>query len=368
MHDQTANQTTNLVGKSPLRKLGRGLGALLGGPVAVVIPVADSKKTIVEHSPVPLNAASRNDVVSTAELSLGVPRGTIVSATLVEAKPQATPPVGAVDSNGGDLRLIPVAAIHPNRRQPRVDFDEANLKSLAESIRSAGLMQPIVVRPSSGGTFELVAGERRWRASKLLGMETIPAIIRSLSDQSAAELALIENVHREDLNAMERAFALRRLADEFSLTHSAVADRVGLDRVSVTNLLRLTELDVAVATMVRNGTLTQGHAKALLSVSKIEVRLDLAKQAVGAGWSVRELERRVKLRLSIVGVAASETQVPAKFAHVSDLERQISSQLGTKVRLQLGRKKGSGRLIVDFFTLDQFDGLLGKLGVSQLET
>ena len=349
-------------GKSHLRKLGRGLGALLGAPVPVNIPTSLAQPSVVATGPTNLQTEINSAGIQERSVTLGVPRGTFSAATTIESKPPA-------DKNpANELRQISVTAIHPNSRQPRVDFDEASLKSLADSIRSAGLMQPIVVRESING-FELVAGERRWRAAKLLGMTVIPALVRSISDQAAAELAIIENVHREDLNAMERACALRRLADEFSLTHAAVAERVGLDRVSVSNLLRLTELDSGVASMVRSGSLSQGHAKALLSISMIESRLSFAKQCVAAGWSVRELERRVAMCLSQISETTKSGNTSAPLAaHVSDLERQLSAQLGTKVTIQIGRKKGSGRLIVDFFNLDQFDGVLAKLGVSQLES
>ncbi len=371
------DSTSNSAGKSPLRKLGRGLGALLGAPVPVTVPpptaISDQSKT--PNQPVATSVASPS--LNGIDLTLGVPRGTDAPAAVVEYKPaahisarnprQPAPAVPSTSPSEGELRLLRVELIHPNQRQPRTSFDEGGLKSLAESIRSAGLMQPIVVRPSKNGTFELVAGERRWRASKLLGLAEIPALVRELSDQSSAELALIENVHREDLHAMERAFALRKLAEEFALTHASVADRVGLDRASVTNLLRLTELDAGVASMVRSGALSQGHAKALLSVINIDARVALAKSSVSAGWSVRELERRVKAALEAPNSSNPRSAAP-KIAHVSDLERQLSSKLGTKVQLQLGRKKGSGRLIVDFFTLDQFDGLLARLGVSQLES
>ena len=365
------DSTSNSAGKSPLRKLGRGLGALLGAPVAVSVPDAKSLPEVeAKVTATRANQAQDRSALG-SELSLGVPRGTLSPAASVEPKPSiqgrlpSTPE--SASERTSELQQLAISLIHPNTRQPRVDFDESSLKSLAESIRSAGLMQPIVVRPSSGGRYELVAGERRWRAAKLLGMTQIPALVRSISDQSAAELALIENVHREDLNAMERAFALRKLADDFSLTHAVMADRVGLDRASVTNLLRLTELDPGVATLVRTGALSQGHAKALLAITAVSERLSIAKDAVSFDWSVRELERRVKSRRSPrVEQAAGGASVTV--AHVSDLERQISAQLGTKVRLQLGRKRGSGRLIVDFFTLDQFDGILARLGVAQLDS
>jgi ParB family chromosome partitioning protein len=260
-----------------------------------------------------------------------------------------------------------VEQIVPNRRQPRTDFDQAALESLAASIKAAGLMQPIMVRPRDGG-FELVAGERRWRAAKLIGLAVIPAIVRDIADQAAAELALIENIQREDLNPMERAFALRRLSEEYSLTHQEIADKVGLDRASVTNLLRLSDLDRGTADLVRSGRLTQGHGKALLSVTDLGMRSQLAARAMAEEWSVRELERQVQIAVkgrvvpSTATPSAGDKELTARDANVADLERQLSEHLGTRVSIQLGRKKGSGRLTLDFYNLDQFDGLMQKMG------
>lgn len=324
--------------KGPVRKLGRGLSALLGTPVQIQAPSPAAIR------PERLAAASRDAVVETRQDSV---------------------PVKDPGSEG--IRSIAVAQIVPNRRQPRQDFDEAALDSLARSIKSAGLMQPVVVRPLDSG-FELVAGERRWRAAKRIGLETIPAVIRDVDEQGAAELALIENIQREDLNAMERAIALRRLADDFSLTHQEIADKVGLDRTSVTNLLRLADLDSATASLVRLNLISQGHAKALLAIADPVGRSKLAQQVADEGWSVRELERRIQQlqRSSGMQREASEDHSPdevtARDANVADLERQLAEYLGTKVAIQLGRKKGSGRLILDFYSLDQFDGLMQRMG------
>lgn len=316
--------------KGPVRKLGRGLNALLGKPVQI------------QTAPATPAAAPRVLVPQTPA-------------------PVAEPPV-----EGSGLRSIPVEQIVPNRRQPRTDFDDTSLTALAESIKSAGLMQPIMVRPSDVG-FELIAGERRWRAAKLIGLQSIPAVVRSVDDQTAAELAIIENVQREDLNPIERAQALRRLADEFTLTHQQIADKVGLDRASVSNLLRLSDLDSSTAEHVRAGRLSQGHAKALLGLPDVTVRSQFAARVMKEEWSVRELERRIQITQkggSIVprGTPSASREVTARDANVADLERQLADYLGTRVKLQLGRKKGSGRLTVEFYSLDQFDGLMTKMG------
>jgi ParB family chromosome partitioning protein len=260
---------------------------------------------------------------------------------------------------------IAVDQLRPNPRQPRQDFDDAALESLAESIRTAGLMQPIIARPTPDGAFEIVAGERRWRAARRLGLAVIPAIVRPIDDQTAAEWALIENIQREDLNPMDRASALRKLAEEFQLTHQQLGERVGLDRASISNLLRLADLDAFTADAVRRGKLTQGHAKALLAVGRVDHRQTLAAAAISGDWSVRELERRVQHTNRQIDpsqrTSAAASAVRGS-AHLEDLERRLSEYLGSRVTIQLGRKKGSGRIAIDFFTLDQFDGVVAKMG------
>jgi ParB family chromosome partitioning protein len=342
---------TDQTGKGPVRKLGRGLSALLGAPVQIQVqPVVPQAASIQAPEASPSRPSS-------GELPARRPNPDLPERAAV------APETG---SDGSSLREIPVEQIVPNRLQPRTDFSEAALQSLADSIRQAGLMQPIMVR-EQGGQFELVAGERRWRAAKLLGLAKIPALIRSIDDQMAAELALIENIQREDLNPMERATALRRLASDFGMTHQAIADRVGLDRASVTNLLRLSELDAATADLVRKGQISQGHAKALLPVTNLTQRAELAGKVVANDWSVRELERQVQAlqqrALESTKTGMNDKSEPtARDANVADLERQLAEYLGTRVHLQLGRKKGSGRLVLDFYNLDQFDGLMQKIG------
>jgi ParB family chromosome partitioning protein len=257
--------------------------------------------------------------------------------------------------------MIPSDEIHPNPNQPRKHFDEASLRSLAASIRSAGLMQPIVVRPSLAGGFQLVVGERRWRAAQLIGLSPLPAIVRELDDQTATTWALIENVQREDLNPIERAEAFRQLIDEHGLTHQELADRVGVNRSSVTNFLRLLELDEASRAAVRDERLTVGHAKALLAITNLMQRCRLAEAAIRQAWSVRELERRVG-QLSNRAALSRTGQHAAMDPHLQDLQRQLGAHLGTKVTIQGGKKKGTGRLIIDFYGLDQFDGLMQRLG------
>lgn len=366
-------------GKNPAKKLGRGLSALLGTPVQIRVP-ADEEVSATTRPEASASGSGVGSVQERIASSSGTASPIPVVEDIARRALAGTPfekkvaePSAATPANGGpELREIPVEQIVPNPRQPRTDFDVGSIESLAASIRQAGLMQPIMVRRVKSG-FELVAGERRWRAAKLIGLRVIPAIIRDLSDESSAELALIENVHREDLNPMDRALALRRLSIDFGLTHQDVADRVGLDRASVTNLLRLAELDPATADLVRSGKISQSHGKALLAVTDLERRLELAKRTAAAGWSVRELERRVQQANSVKPVLTSTSdssggEPTPRSANVADLERKLAEHLGTRVSIQLGRKKGSGRLSLEFYSFDQFDGLMSRLGFNADKT
>jgi ParB family chromosome partitioning protein len=237
------------------------------------------------------------------------------------------------------------------------------LEALAASIAASGLMQPIVVRPApdGAGQYEVIAGERRWRALERLGKQEAPVIVRTVGDQEAAELGLVENLQREDLNPMDRAAALRRLADEFGLTHQNLAARIGLDRATVTNLLRLTELDPETAGLVREGALSAGHARVLVGISDVARRCGLAALAAREGWSVRHLEERARDASVPRGTSARRTSA-TQSAHAARLERQLQEHLGTRVSLRLTRKKGVGELRIRFFSLDEFDGIMQRMG------
>ncbi len=273
-------------------------------------------------------------------------------------EPAPTPPPNE-GPDVGQLRHVDIDQIRPDPRQPRERFDEAALDALAASIRTAGLMQPIVLRPLSAGGFQIVVGERRWRAARKVGLATVPAVIREIDDRTAAEWALIENIQREDLNPMERAEAFRRLTDEFEMTHQEVAERVGLNRSTVTNFIRLLELDDLTRDAVGRGRLGQAHARLLLGVTNLQVRRHLAELAIREDWSVRVLEKRIS---STATVSTRPVKSAAAPAHRLDIERQLSDHLGTKVRVHPGKKKGTGRLSIEFYTLDQFDGLMQRLG------
>lgn len=288
-----------------------------------------------------------------------------------EVKPQsggdANLPQPSTPRAGEAIEELQISLIARNMRQPRERFDERALKALGESIQLHGLIQPIVVRrltvPRGTKRFELIAGERRMRAFEAIGRSTIPAIIRTTDDASSAALALIENVQREDLNPIERAVALKRLITDFSWTQQQAGDRIGLDRASVANLLRLNELDAFTSSCVREGQLSQGHAKALLSIADPAVRRAIAERSLHDEWSVRQVEREVQRLKSAAGLApipvAPSTRHPS--AQISDLEKRLGTHLGTKVTITKGRKPGTGTLSIDFYSLAQFDGILDRL-------
>jgi len=292
-------------------------------------------------------------------MSTPVPVETEPSKSRVVEPVSSAAASGAVAPPDGDLRMVDIERIHADPRQPRRRFDEASLASLAASIRTAGLMQPIVLRPREAGGFRIIVGERRWRAAQNVGLATVPAIVRDIDDRTAAEWALIENIQREDLNPLERAEAFRRLIDEYGMTHQDVAERVGLNRSTVSNLLRLLELDDFCRDAVINGRLTQAHAKLLLAVGDLAVRRKLTELAIREDWSVRTLDKRIA---SVVGPHRKSATTSGAPAHRHDLERQLSDHLGTRVRVHPGKKKGTGRLSIEFYSLDQFDGLMQRLG------
>lgn len=264
------------------------------------------------------------------------------------------------------FRQVPVDAIQPNPYQPRQQFNAASLASLVSSIKADGVLQPLLVRRHAGADdrFELVAGERRWRAAQQAGLATVPAIVRDLSDRETAELALIENLQREDLNPIERAEAFTQLADRYKLSHEQIAERVGADRSTISNTLRLLSLHDDVQQLVRDGLLSAGQARAIAALTDPAGQRALAIKAVKQGMSVRQVEAAVRQATGVTGgQGGSDNPKGRRAAHLADLEKQISQQLGTKVRISQGRKKGSGTLALDFYSLEQFETLLEQLGV-----
>ena len=266
------------------------------------------------------------------------------------------PPQGA--EKGGDLKNIPIELIQRGKYQPRTDMHEEALEELAASIRAQGVMQPIVVRPISSDKYEIIAGERRWRASQIAGIDTIPAIIKTVGDEAAIAMSLIENIQRENLNPIEEAMALKRLQDEFELTQQQVADAVGKSRATVTNLMRLIGLSIDVRRMLEHGDLEMGHARALLSLPNTH-QSEAARSVVGKGLSVRQTESLVR---RLIAEAGSNSSATPKLVDpdINNLEEGLAGKLGAKVMIQ-HTAKGKGRLVVKYNSLDELDGILSHI-------
>lgn len=270
---------------------------------------------------------------------------------------------GAVMGGHGDdsLRQIPVDLLQRGQYQPRVDIRQDTLEDLASSIRAQGVVQPIVARPIGGADgsqrYEIVAGERRWRAAQMVGLEEIPAVVRDIPDEAAIAMALIENIQREDLNPLEEARALERLIREFELTHAEAAEAVGRSRAAVSNLLRLQELSDKVKPMLESRELEMGHARALLGISNAVQQLDAARQVVRKGLSVRETERLVKRMLDKATSKKPANEASSGSADIRRLEIEVSEKIGAKVRVN-HTKKGSGKVVISYNNLDELDGIL----------
>ncbi len=257
--------------------------------------------------------------------------------------------------NDDELRELDIDLIQRGPWQPRVHFDEEALQELADSISTQGVVQPIVVRQAAG-VYEIVAGERRWRASQLAGLQTIPAVIKSFDDQTAAAVSLIENIQRENLNPLEESNALLRLISEFDMTHQQVADTVARSRASVSNLLRLQDLNEDVKTLLAERKIEMGHARALLGISGNE-QSRLAKEVAKKGLSVRETEQLVRRQSS----KKPKKQNTKKDPNISQLENRLSEKLGASVSIKAGAR-GKGSLEIRFNSLDELDGILEKFG------
>jgi len=253
----------------------------------------------------------------------------------------------------GELRELPLEVLERGRYQPRREFDPTALQELAHSIRSQGVVQPIVVRPLPGGErFEIIAGERRWRAAQLAELVAIPALVRDIPDEAAIAVALIENIQREDLNPLEEATALKRLTGEFGMTHQAVAEAVGRSRVSVSNLLRLLELATPVKELVAEGTLEMGHARALLALDDAR-QVDAARQVTERELTVRQTEALVRQLLE----GRDQRPPPRPDPNIRRLQEDLAERLGASVRIQHGQR-GKGRLVIQYNSLDELDGIL----------
>jgi ParB family chromosome partitioning protein len=261
-----------------------------------------------------------------------------------------------------DLRELPIDLLARGRYQPRVDFREESLAELAESIRAQGILQPIVVRPlaTSGGEtrYEIVAGERRWRAAQLAGLDTVPALIRNVPDEAAVAIALIENIQRENLNPIEEAESLKRLVEEFGMTHEQAAEAVGRSRVAVSNLLRLLDLPDAVREMLARRELDMGHARALLAIGSPQLLIEVARRAVKDGWSVRETERAAS-RVAAGSAGGKRTKPRSADPNILRLQTELGEKLGAAVAIEHGAK--GGRIVIRYHSLDELEGILGHI-------
>ncbi len=277
--------------------------------------------------------------------------------------PKAAAEAPALEAVPGDtLRSLPVDAIAPGRYQPRKQWDQDKLAELSESIKAQGVIQPIVVRELPDRTFEIIAGERRWRASRLAGLAEVPAVVRRADDRTVVAMALIENIQREDLNPLEEATALQRLIDEFDLTHAQAAEAVGRSRAAVSNLLRLLELPPAIRALLEARRLEMGHARALLTLSP-ELASKLASDAAENDWSVREVEHRAQ-QFAAGRVPAGTKKPAAARPHpqpdIVALENELSELLAARVDVVQGRGS-KGRLVIHYSDLDTLDGVLERL-------
>lgn len=377
-------------------RLGRGLSSLMGTPVRV----DQGPRMAAPEAPGEPREAREAAGSAPGRGGGGEPAGAAASENVGAETPEAG---GNGERGAGRLVFVRVSEVSPGRYQPRRSAEGPGLEGLAASIRASGVIQPIAVRRvgggdggGSGGGWELIAGERRWRAAQIAGLETIPAVVVELSDQEAAEWGLVENVQREDLTPIERGEALRRLADEFGLSQSALGERVGLDRSSVANLMRLVELEDPIRRLIEagpeGGGLSSGHGKALLGIPSDSrgpngaVRVRLAERAAREGWSVRKLEQAVRVLIeggAIAGVTDGDGR-PAgggvggsgggsgggegadreyALALMRQIEQQMSEQFSTRVRLRTDKTGKRGSMTLDFYDLDHFEGLVRKMGV-----
>lgn len=326
------------------------------------------------------SAAGATGTNAVSAPSASVAGATAAGASASAAAAQSGPVIDSSAAASFGLQMIAIGEICPGAFQPRRVFDETALRQLASSIVSSGLMQPVIVRRIAPGSrrvpmsstagamhmadppFELIAGERRWRAAQMAGLVRIPAIVRNLTDDEAAQWAVVENVQREDLNPMERAEAFAQLVTRFGLTHGEIATRVGVERPTVANFVRLMELEPEVRELLSAGKLGFAHGRALLSLAPGAKRIALASRCASEQWSVRQLERTIAAMLTPTEPKTKVSAIDAgRVAARSALEKSLGEHLGTKVSIQTDRSGTRGRMVIEFYGLDHFDGLLGKM-------
>jgi ParB family chromosome partitioning protein len=267
-------------------------------------------------------------------------------------------PEAAATEQEGELRALSVGAIQAGKFQPRQQFDPEKIEELAASIKAQGLIQPVVVRAIGNDRYELIAGERRWRAARKAGLDEIPALVKVVTDQAVVAMALIENIQREDLSPLEEAQALSRLIEEFGLTHQQAADAVGRSRAAVSNLLRLLDLPAAIKRLLDERKLDMGHARALATLPEARA-VALAREAADKEWSVRELEEAVR-RSPAAAAAKAAKPAASRDPNVAALERELAEKLAARVNVAHGRN-GRGKVVIHYHSLDELEGILAHL-------
>ncbi len=286
---------------------------------------------------------------------------------LISVPDAALPPPedGASVDSRAPAATVPIRSIRPNPFQPRKDIPPEQLKALAESIREKGVLQPIMVRSAGEGLYELIAGERRWRAAQMAGLADVPAVVREADDRDMLELALVENIFRQDLNAIERAQAYRRYCDEFELSPEEVAQRLDEDRTTVVNYIRLLDLSSEVKSWVCEGKIAMGHARSLLGIKSPADQARIARQVIEEGLSVRAVEKLVRDQQEARAAASKPAagSSDAKRAQVRTLEEALTRSVGTRVEIKESRRKGRGKLVIHYYSLDDFDRISEKLGL-----
>lgn len=384
------------------KRLGRGLSSLF-------TPISAEQEEKDHQETTPVRPKADRDIAPDAHPSVTPYRPPIENRIHVDP-PSAAIPVVVADSNvapekpppgaaTGSIRTtsqpvvqrdrpsaaapseVAIDAIIPNRNQPRQAFSAESIASLAKSIEQSGIVQPLVVRPigrsgdaitadaSAGAAqFELIAGERRWRAARAASVKMVPVVVRDLGDREALEVALVENIQREDLNAIDRARAYQGYCREFAVGAEELAQRLGEDRSTISNYMRLLELPQSVQKLVSTGELSMGHARCILGLDGDDARIDVARSAVANALSVRAVEEMVRRRKGAPqgerAIRRGTTRIVEKRPHVADLENRMSQALGTKVQISEGRKRGSGKILIEYYSLDDFDRISERMGVS----
>ncbi|MBT6319229.1 ParB/RepB/Spo0J family partition protein [SAR92 clade bacterium H231] len=304
-------------------------------------------------------AAKRQSLGKGLDALLGIPEDaeTLQDQAVIDSSQEllAQTLADAVSPADGSLQNLPVEFLHPGQYQPRRDLNSEALQELADSIATQGVMQPIIVRPTGDNKYEIIAGERRWRATQQAGLDTIPAIVREVTDEATIAMALIENIQREDLNAMEESLALIRLRDEFKLTQQQVADAVSKSRSAVTNLMRLASLEKAVQQQLERGELELGHAKCLLGLEG-NAQIEAARSVAANAMTVRQTEVLVKKLQN----PSPDTKPQAPNPDIMRLQEELSEKLGAAVSIQHSAK-GAGKLIFKYNSVDELDGILAHL-------